>query len=41
MYNLTYKGIKLNSKPLTAEQAKFEIGIIIMNYGYRPEMTSI
>jgi hypothetical protein len=36
-YDLFYKGVKLNNKPLTAEEADYEIGLIIINYGYRPE----
>lgn len=41
MYNLIYKGVKLNKTPLTIEKAKSEINSIIINYGYRPEIVEI
>ncbi len=37
LFNLCYKGVKLNLTPLTESKANHEIGIIIMNYGYKPE----
>lgn len=40
-YNLFYKGIQLNKKPLTSEDADNEISLIIMNYGYKPEKIEI
>lgn len=35
-FNLFFKNIQLNKVPLTEKQADYEIGLIIMNYGYRP-----
>jgi hypothetical protein len=38
MKDLYYKGVKLNRKPLTLKQAEYEVGLIIINYGYKPEI---
>jgi hypothetical protein len=35
-FNLFYKNIKLNRVPLTEKEADYEIGLIVMNYGYKP-----
>lgn len=37
-FDLIYKGVKLNRKPMTKEQAQEEAGLIIINYGYKPEI---
>lgn len=41
MYDLYYKGIKLNRFPLTSEEADNEIGLIIINYGYKAKKVEI
>ena len=41
MYNLIYKGILLNKKPLTEKEADNEIGLIICNYGYKAQKVKI
>lgn len=41
MYNLIYKGVLLNKKPLTEKQADYAIGLIIINYGYKAEKVKI
>lgn len=41
MNNLIYKGVMLNSKPLTSEEAKDQQSLIIINYGYRPEIVDV
>jgi hypothetical protein len=38
MKDLYYKGVKLNKKPLTQKQAENEVGLIIINHGYKPEI---
>jgi hypothetical protein len=38
LYDLYFKDIKLNRKPLTLEQANNESGLIIINHGYKPEI---
>ena len=40
-YNLIYKQGKINKKPLTSAEADYQIGLIIINYGYRPEKVEI
>lgn len=40
-FNLIYKGIVLNTKPMSIEQAKYESGLIIISYGYRPTIQPI
>jgi hypothetical protein len=37
-YNLVYKGVVLNKKPLTKAKADNEAGLILINYGYRPKV---
>jgi hypothetical protein len=37
MWDLYYHGVKLNREPLTLDEANNQIGLIIINYGYRPE----
>lgn len=41
MYNLYHLGTKVNSKPLTYEQAEREQSSCIINYGYSPTIVSI
>jgi hypothetical protein len=41
LYNLYYKDVRLNSQPMTFEDAMYEIGLIIINYGYKPEIKKI
>lgn len=41
MYNLIYKNVKLNSKPMTLSEAKSNQSSIIINYGYRPTIVPI
>lgn len=36
-YNLYYKGIKVNDKPLTSPKADAEIEIIFQKHGFKPE----
>lgn len=36
-YDLFYHGAKINKAPLTESKADNEIGLIVMNYGYKPE----
>jgi hypothetical protein len=38
MKDLYYQGVKLNKKPLTQKEAENEVGLIVINYGYRPEI---
>lgn len=38
MYNIVYKGVILNKKPLTKEKAENEISLIIITYGYKPSL---
>jgi len=40
-FNLFYKNIKLNRVPLTEKEADNEIGLIVMNYGYKPAKIQI
>ena len=40
-YNLFYKGIKVNAKPLTSEKADAEIDIIFRRYGFRPDKIQV
>jgi|688.fasta_scaffold1303365_2 hypothetical protein len=40
-YNLIYKGVLLNKKPLTEEEAKNQQSLIIITYGYKPEIIEI
>ena len=40
-FNLFYKNIKLNRVPLTEKEADYEIGLIVMNYGYKPAKIQI
>jgi hypothetical protein len=40
-FNLVYKGIILNNKPLTEAAAKKEVANIIMNYGYKAQIVEI
>lgn len=35
-FNLFYKNFKLNKFPLTEKEVDHQIGLIIMNYGYKP-----
>jgi hypothetical protein len=41
MYNIVYKGVILNKKPLTKEKAENEISLIIITYGYKPSLIPI
>lgn len=41
LYNIMFKDIKLNKNPLSLEKAKYEVGLIIINYGYKPDITVI
>ena len=34
---LVYKGVTISKSPISLEKAKHEQGLIIMNYGYKPE----
>jgi hypothetical protein len=38
MYNLIYKGVKINKQPLSLAQAHAEVSSIIINSGYAPEI---
>lgn len=40
-FNLVYKGIILNSKPMTEAEAKKQVSSIIMNHGYKPQIVEI
>lgn len=40
-FDLYYKGVKLNKKPLTRKKAEKEVQSVIMNYGYKPEIEMI
>ncbi len=40
-FNLVYKGIILNNKPMTETAAKKEVSNIIMNYGYKAQIVEI
>jgi hypothetical protein len=40
-FNIVYKGIILNNKPLTEAAAKKEVANIIMNYGYKAQIVEI
>ena len=35
-FNLYYKGVLLNKTPLTLQEAEYQQGLIIINYGYKP-----
>lgn len=41
MFNLFYQNVKLNKFPLTEKEADYEIGLIIINYGYKPNKIQI
>ena len=42
MYNIFYKGIKLNNKPIKSLQdANNYVSLNIINYGYKPEIIPI
>lgn len=40
-FNLFYQNVQINKNPLTEKEADYQIGIIIMNYGYRPTKIEI
>jgi hypothetical protein len=40
-FNLFYQNVKLNKVPLTEKEADHEIGLIIINYGYKPAKIQI
>ena len=41
-YNLVFKGVILNKNPyLTKKQVELELGLVIINYGYVPEIQEI
>jgi hypothetical protein len=40
-FNLFYQNVKLNKVPLTEKEADYEIGLIIINYGYKPAKIQI
>jgi hypothetical protein len=40
-FDLYYNNQKLNKSSLTSEQADYEISLIIINYGYKPEKIKV
>jgi hypothetical protein len=40
-FNLIHNDIILNKIPLSEEKAKLEQGLIIINYGYKPEIIKL
>ena len=41
-YNLVFNGVILNKNPyLTKNEVELELGLIIINYGYKPEIQEI
>jgi|LakMenEpi03Aug12_release.lakeMendotaPanAssembly.Ray.scaffolds.fasta_scaffold5811822_2 hypothetical protein len=40
-YNLFYKGVKVNEKPLTSEKADAEIDVILRRYGFKPDKIQV
>jgi hypothetical protein len=38
LYNIVHEGVTLNKTPLSLAKAQEEVNLIIINYGYRPQI---